>query len=114
MLGYAARQHDGSVVAYELADSVAATTFNDTLLGLGLSGVTNVAALGMELGRRAALKQQESSSRGVVEHDQAATAHMYGEHGIPQQPQGGDSRTGNLHGAISRHAWQGCVIAGYV
>ncbi|KAH7340646.1 hypothetical protein B0J17DRAFT_626999 [Rhizoctonia solani] len=111
MLGYAARQHDGSIVAYELADTVAATTFSDTLLGLGLSSVSNVAALGMELGRRAALRQQESSSRGTTEHDQAVPAHTYGEHGIPQQPQGGDSRTYHSRGAISRPAWQGCVIA---
>ncbi|CAE6518623.1 unnamed protein product [Rhizoctonia solani] len=111
MLGYAARQHDGSIVAYELADSVAATTFNDTLLGLGLSNVTNVAALGMELGRRAARRQQESSSQSAVEHNRAATTHTYGEHGIPQQPQGGDGRTGHFRGAISRPAWQGCVIA---
>ncbi|CCO28800.1 hypothetical protein BN14_02798 [Rhizoctonia solani AG-1 IB] len=111
MLGYAARQHDGSIVAYELADSVAATTFSDTLLGLGLSSVTNVAALGMELGRRAAHRQQNSNLRGAVQHDQTATTHTYGEHGIPQQPQGGDSRTGRFRGAISRPAWQGCVIA---
>ncbi|KAL5635796.1 hypothetical protein ACGC1H_004557 [Rhizoctonia solani] len=114
MLGYAARQHDGNIVAYELADSVAATTFNDALLGLGLSSVTNVAALGMELGRRAALRQQESSLRGGVEPDRATTTHTYEEHGIPQQPQGGDNRTHHLRGAISRPAWQGCVIAGYV
>ncbi|CAE7198673.1 unnamed protein product [Rhizoctonia solani] len=108
MLGYAARQHDGSIVAYELADSVAATTFSDTLLGLGLSSVTNVAALGMELGRRAALRQ-ESSLQGGVEPDR--TTHTYGEHGIPQQPQGGDGQTHHFRGAISRPAWQGCVIA---
>ncbi|CAE6456494.1 unnamed protein product [Rhizoctonia solani] len=111
MLGYAARQHDGSIVAYELDDSVAATTFDDTLLGLGLSSVTNVAALGMELGRRAARRQRESNLRGTVGHDQTATTNTYGEHGIPQQPQGSDSRTGPFRGAISRPAWQGCVIA---
>ncbi|CAE6423397.1 unnamed protein product [Rhizoctonia solani] len=111
MLGYAARQHDGGIVAYELADSVAATTFSDTLLGLGLSSVTNVAALGMELGRRAARRQQESNLQGNIEHGQTDTTYTYGEHGAPQQPQGGDSRTRHFRGAISRPAWQGCVIA---
>ncbi|KAF8758318.1 hypothetical protein RHS01_02964 [Rhizoctonia solani] len=95
MLGYAARQHDGSIVAYELDDSVA------QLLSM----------IRMELGRRAARRQRESNLRGTVGHDQTATTNTYGEHGIPQQPQGSDSRTGPFRGAISRPAWQGCVIA---
>lgn len=110
MLGYAARQHDGGIVAYELSDSVAATTGSDTLLGLGLSSVTNVAALGMELGRRAARRQQESGSRGVVEQF-PATTNMHGEHGIPQQPRGGDGPPGHIRGASSKPGWHGCVIA---
>jgi len=114
MLGYAARQQDGSVVAYELSDSVAATTGDDTLLGLGLSNVTNVAALGMELGRRAAQRQNElpeSSSQGMAEPTQTPNANVYEEHGNPRQPRGGDGWRSHIRGASGRSGWQGCVVA---
>jgi hypothetical protein len=105
MLGYAARQQDGSVVAYELSDSVAATTGDDTLLGLGLSNVTNVAALGMELGRRAAVR---GSPRGA---GPTPNANLHGEHGDPRQPRGGDGWRSHIRGASVRPGWQGCVVA---
>lgn len=114
MLGYAARQHDGTIVAYELSDSVAATTGDDTLLGLGLSSVTNVASLGMELGRRAALRQQESSginSRSAVEPSPAPNVNVYEEHGDPRQPRGSDRWRGHIRGASAKPVWQGCVVA---
>ncbi|KAG9080786.1 hypothetical protein FRC06_006167 [Ceratobasidium sp. 370] len=114
MLGYAARQQDGSIVAYELSDSVAATTGDDTLLGLGLSNVTNVAALGMELGRRAAQRQNElpeSSSRGAAEPTQTPNVNVHGEHGNPRPPRGGDGWRGHIRGASGRAGWQGCVVA---
>ncbi|KAG9128473.1 hypothetical protein FRC07_009695 [Ceratobasidium sp. 392] len=113
MLGYAARQQDGSTVAYELSDSVAATTGGDTLLGLGLSNVTDVAALGMELGRRAARRQNESagSSQGIVEPSPSPNANVYGEHGNPRQPRGGEGWRSHIRGASGRSSWQGCVVA---
>lgn len=114
MLGYAARQHDGSIVAYELSDSVAATTGDDTLLGLGLSSVTNVASLGMELGRHAALRQQGSSgtnSRSAAEPDPAPNANVYEQHGDPRQPRGSDRWRGHIRGASAKPVWQGCVVA---
>ncbi|QRW14949.1 hypothetical protein RhiLY_13948 [Ceratobasidium sp. AG-Ba] len=115
MLGYAARQQDGSTVAYELSDSVAATTGDDTLLGLGLSSVVNVAALGMELGRRAAQRQNEqaagSSSRGTFEPTPTSNDNVYEPHGNPRQPRGGDGWRSHIRGASARSGWQGCVVA---
>lgn len=114
MLGYAARQHDGSVVAYELSDSVAATTGGDTLLGLGLSSVTNVASLGMELGRRAALRQQGSggtNSRSAAEPNPTPNVNVYEQHGDPRQPRGSDRWRGHIRGASGKPVWQGCVVA---
>lgn len=117
MLGYAARQQDGSVVAYELSDSVAATTGDDTLLGLGVNSVMNVASLGMELGRRAALRQQESggtNSRSAAEPSPTPNANVYEEHGDPRQPRGSDRWRSHIRGASAKPVWQGCVVAGYV
>ncbi|KAG8755174.1 hypothetical protein FRC12_010965 [Ceratobasidium sp. 428] len=114
MLGYAARQQDGSIVAYELSDAVAATTGDDTLLGLGLSNVTNVAALGMELGRRAAQRQNElagPSNQGAAEPTQIPNTNVYGEHGDQRQPRGGDGWRSHIRGASGRSNWQGCVVA---
>ncbi|KAJ1303819.1 hypothetical protein OPQ81_008241 [Rhizoctonia solani] len=51
MLGYAGKQHDGSVAVYELADEVAAIAFNDGVSGIGMAGVRAMGTIGR--GRRA-------------------------------------------------------------
>ncbi|KAH7334039.1 hypothetical protein B0J17DRAFT_675124 [Rhizoctonia solani] len=46
MLGYAGKQHDGSVAVYELSDEVAAIAFTDGVSGIGMAGVEAMGTIG--------------------------------------------------------------------
>ncbi|KAG9103343.1 hypothetical protein FRC06_011341 [Ceratobasidium sp. 370] len=46
MLGYAGKQHDGSIAVYELADEVAAIAFTDGVSGIGMAGVEAMGNIG--------------------------------------------------------------------
>ncbi|KAG8680686.1 hypothetical protein FRC09_018045 [Ceratobasidium sp. 395] len=48
MVGYAGKQHDGSLAVYELADAVAATAFTDGVPGMGLAGVEAMGNIGRQ------------------------------------------------------------------
>ncbi|KAG8746479.1 hypothetical protein FRC10_004919 [Ceratobasidium sp. 414] len=46
MLGYAGKQHDGTIAVYELADEVAAIAFTDGVSGIGMAGVEAMGSIG--------------------------------------------------------------------
>ncbi|KAG8702806.1 hypothetical protein FRC11_011186 [Ceratobasidium sp. 423] len=51
MLGYAGKQHDGSVAVYELADEVAAIAFTDGVSGMGMPNVEVLGTIGRGMRR---------------------------------------------------------------
>lgn len=63
MLGYAGKQHDGSIAVYELADEVAAIAFTDGVSGIGMAGVEAMGAIGR--GTRRASPPSVGSGRRI-------------------------------------------------
>lgn len=61
MVGYAGKQHDSSVAVYELSDEIAATTFNDSVLSMGMA---NIAVIGGAMGRASPASHGGSSHGG--------------------------------------------------
>ncbi|KAB5590622.1 hypothetical protein CTheo_5932 [Ceratobasidium theobromae] len=65
MLGYAGKQHNGSVEVYELADEVAAIAFTDGVSGIAMAGVEAMGAVGRTMRKTSPPAGSGSSPRRV-------------------------------------------------